>query len=96
VLAGLLLLAAGRRVPVDPEAPTPETHVRCPECRELVRADAVKCRHCGATLVPQVAALPTADERAAENAQRGAERALKWVSAGLALLVGLLALAYGW
>lgn len=32
---------------------TPETHVRCPDCRELVRKDARKCRHCGTGLVPQ-------------------------------------------
>ncbi len=36
----------------DPEAPNPETHVRCPDCRELVRHDARKCKHCGAALVP--------------------------------------------
>lgn len=35
------------------EQPTPETHVRCPECRELVRMDASKCKHCGTKLVPQ-------------------------------------------
>ena len=28
-------------------------HVRCPECRELVRADARKCKHCGAALDPE-------------------------------------------
>ena len=39
-------------VVIDPNAPTAETHVRCPDCRELVRADAVKCKHCGAALVP--------------------------------------------
>lgn len=32
---------------------TPETHVRCPDCRELVRRDARKCKHCGTALVPQ-------------------------------------------
>ncbi len=32
---------------------TPETHVRCPDCRELVRADARKCKHCNTALVPQ-------------------------------------------
>lgn len=32
---------------------TPDTHVRCPDCRELVRRDARKCRFCGAALVPQ-------------------------------------------
>lgn len=36
----------------DPEAPHPDTHVRCPDCKELVRNDAVKCKHCGCSLVP--------------------------------------------
>lgn len=29
------------------------THVRCPECKELVLRDASRCRHCGCALVPQ-------------------------------------------
>lgn len=28
----------------------PEVH--CPDCRELVRADARKCKHCGTALTP--------------------------------------------
>lgn len=32
---------------------SPETHVRCPECRELVIRDARKCKHCGCALIPQ-------------------------------------------
>ena len=32
---------------------TPETHVRCPDCRELVLRDARKCKHCGTALIPQ-------------------------------------------
>lgn len=32
---------------------TSETHVRCPECREVVRRDARKCKHCGSALNPQ-------------------------------------------
>lgn len=32
---------------------TVKTHVRCPDCRELVRADARKCKHCGIALIPQ-------------------------------------------
>ena len=35
------------------EKPTYSTLVRCPECRELVRRDATKCKHCGCALVPQ-------------------------------------------
>ncbi len=32
---------------------TTESHVRCPDCRELVRRDARKCKHCGTALTPQ-------------------------------------------
>lgn len=35
------------------EVPSPETHVRCPDCKELVRKDATVCKHCRAKLVPQ-------------------------------------------
>ncbi|MCU0920185.1 MAG: zinc ribbon domain-containing protein [Burkholderiaceae bacterium] len=28
--------------------------VRCPDCRELVRGDARKCKHCGSALTPVV------------------------------------------
>jgi hypothetical protein len=52
LLAGLLVLALGRRNQVAP-GPTPETHVRCPDCRELVLRDARRCKHCGITLIPQ-------------------------------------------
>lgn len=33
--------------------PTPQTHVKCPDCRELVLRDARKCKHCGCSLIPQ-------------------------------------------
>ena len=32
---------------------SPDTHVRCPDCKELVRKDARVCKHCRAVLVPQ-------------------------------------------
>ena len=32
---------------------TPATHVRCPECRELIFKEASVCRYCGCKLVPQ-------------------------------------------
>ena len=37
----------------DHNAPTPATHVKCPDCRELVLKDASVCKHCGCTLAPQ-------------------------------------------
>jgi len=38
-----------------PGAPSHSTHVRCPDCRELVRRDATVCKHCSCKLVPQPA-----------------------------------------
>lgn len=38
---------------VDKSAPSPDTHVKCPDCRELVLKDARVCKHCRCTLVPQ-------------------------------------------
>ncbi|WP_405023519.1 TM2 domain-containing protein [Limnohabitans sp.] len=32
---------------------TADSHVKCPDCRELVIKDARKCRHCGCVLIPQ-------------------------------------------
>lgn len=44
-----LLLASNRST----TKVSPLTHVRCPECRELVLKEARKCKHCGCLLVPQ-------------------------------------------
>ncbi len=52
LLVGILLRLSTRRPQPDPDTPSASTHVRCPECRELVRHDASKCKHCGATLTP--------------------------------------------
>jgi hypothetical protein len=53
--------------PVEPSAL--EQLVECPFCAELVKARAKKCKHCGETLDVAL--------RAAEEAQRNAERARK-------------------
>jgi hypothetical protein len=34
-------------------APTPRSHVKCPDCRELVQKEANVCKHCGCKLAPQ-------------------------------------------
>jgi hypothetical protein len=36
----------------DNSKPHPNTHVKCPECKKLVRNDATQCRHCGCKLKP--------------------------------------------
>ena len=54
-LIGIILAAAMPAINQQTAAitvPTPETHVKCPDCRELVLADARKCKHCGTALIP--------------------------------------------
>lgn len=58
LLAGILVLVLGRpggavAVANGADQPNADTHVRCPDCRELVLRDARKCKHCGSGLVPQ-------------------------------------------
>ena len=53
-LVGLILAIAlpGLAAAGTPAGPTPATHIKCPDCRELVLKDARKCKHCGSQLVP--------------------------------------------
>jgi hypothetical protein len=51
--AHLIAGASSNKKPaIDPERPTPDTHVRCPDCKELVRKDATVCKHCRCALIP--------------------------------------------
>lgn len=35
-------------------APSPSSHVKCPDCAELILKEAKVCKHCGCKLVPQI------------------------------------------
>jgi hypothetical protein len=48
-----LIFAAIRSKKRDPNTPRPDTHVRCPDCKEFVLKDATVCKHCGCKLIPQ-------------------------------------------
>lgn len=52
-LLGLILVALLPSALTPEGAPTPETHVKCPDCRELVLKEARVCKHCGCRLIPQ-------------------------------------------
>ena len=52
-LLGLIFVLVSSNLKVTSAGPTPETHVKCPDCRELVLRDASKCKHCGTKLIPQ-------------------------------------------
>lgn len=49
-LLAVLIIPSRKR---DPHAPTPDTHIRCPDCKEFVLKEARVCKHCGCKLVPQ-------------------------------------------
>lgn len=51
LLAGLFLLLSSN-LATKAERPNPSTHVKCPDCAELVLAEANVCKHCGCKLVP--------------------------------------------
>jgi hypothetical protein len=52
LLSPLVLLILLVLPKLDPEAPSADTHVRCPDCAELVRREARVCKHCGRSLTP--------------------------------------------
>lgn len=57
LLAGIfLLVSANLRRQAD--RPNPSTHVKCPDCKELILKDARVCRYCGCKLVVPSLAPP--------------------------------------
>lgn len=49
----LVALMPSKKAPSGEELPSPRTHIKCPDCKELVIKDARVCKHCGCRLVPQ-------------------------------------------
>ena len=62
LISPLLAVIALALLPNLKGQPSPDSHVKCPDCRELVLIDARKCKHCGAALTPQAAATPGATQ----------------------------------
>lgn len=49
----LVALLVGPPLKAGVGEPTPDTHLQCPDCAELVRKEACICKHCGCKLIPQ-------------------------------------------
>jgi len=53
-LLALILLVLLPKLADETSGPRPDTHVKCPDCRELILKDAKVCKHCRCRLIPQV------------------------------------------
>lgn len=61
LLAGIILLVSANRRS-QAERPNPSTHVKCPDCKELILKNARVCRYCGCKLVvPSLTTAPADD-----------------------------------
>ena len=49
----ILIWANNSNVAAPKTGPSPDTHVKCPDCAELVKREAKICKHCGCKLIPQ-------------------------------------------
>lgn len=83
-----VLVLPSRNTPalvVGGEVASPDTHVRCPECKELVRADATLCRWCHTKLSPAIRSLELARADQLAASRQAGVRALA-IIAGIGLL----------
>ena len=48
-----LIWANTGNVETPSTSPNGNTHVKCPDCAELVKREAKICKHCGCKLIPQ-------------------------------------------
>jgi hypothetical protein len=63
----------------DPNAPSPDTHVRCPDCKELVRKEATVCKHCGCKLRPQPETMSPKRDMTAKGECKVCGKQLNWL-----------------
>ena len=52
IIGGFIWIYKPENKPVA-GVPHPDTHVKCPDCREFVLEEATVCEHCGCKLIPQ-------------------------------------------
>lgn len=61
LLAGIFLLVSAN-LRTQAKRPSPSTHNKCPDCKELILKDARVCRYCGCKLAPSSITQSHADE----------------------------------
>lgn len=84
------LIYAAVKSKAKPQGSTtsPLTHVRCPDCKELVHAEAVKCKHCGAVLIPADLSAAAAEADRQRRVDSNSDATAKWVIAAILVAAG--------
>jgi hypothetical protein len=67
VVAPIVIIFFRQTLTEENAPPSPETHVKCPDCKELVRKDANVCKHCGCKLTPENAKIDGVNSTAITN-----------------------------
>ncbi len=53
VVAPIVIIFFKQTLTEENAPPSPKTHVKCPDCKELIRKEARVCKHCGCKLVQE-------------------------------------------
>lgn len=89
LVAGVFVLLVTNKA-AERGRPHPSTHIKCPDCKELILKDARVCRFCGCKLSPPPAATPQSPEPSfvQELRDMGATKVIYW--AGFAAVAAVL------
>ena len=90
-LVALILLAVtkNRSILSTDIPPADETHVRCTQCAEFILPQAIKCKHCGASVRPDTQFVQRITEQKIEGKSEGNQNLLT----GILFIVALFLLA---
>jgi len=89
-LLAAIFLAVSADLSRQAEArPTKATHVKCPDCAELILKEAKVCKHCGCRLAPQYSDPEpgTLKTIIGDIPDTGASKVIYWVCVALVLAV---------
>ncbi|WP_051623346.1 hypothetical protein [Bordetella hinzii] len=88
LVAGVFVLLVTNKA-AERERPHPSTHIKCPDCKELILKDARVCRFCGCRLVSQTAEPEPSRLKTiiGDIPDTGASKVLYWVGVAIVLAV---------
>ncbi|MFY3148486.1 hypothetical protein ACOTF6_09420 [Achromobacter xylosoxidans] len=88
LVAGVFVLLVTNKA-AERGRPHPSTHIKCPDCKELILKDARVCRFCGCELAPPPTAAPQEESSLMQELHdTGASKVIYW--AGLVAIIAAI------